>query len=203
MKVQFETPSNGSKPQTLRSSRTANRGSITISWRTACIWASEHGPGWFQNPLSDGHTRRMLRLTRGHFRYLRCADSYLDVAMRYAHLPVKEAVISPSALSLMYQPKAFRTIRDGSSELSSRCDTVQCGPVDDRNLQSGEPCVTPIRQLPHPCCVVDRIRGGRPRSQCGWPEPTSRACVRAQSAFFRAQSARNPPVADWSGKPFA
>jgi hypothetical protein len=28
-------------------------------------------------------------------------------------------------------------IRDGSSELSSRCDTVQCGPVDDRNLQSG------------------------------------------------------------------
>jgi 5-methyltetrahydropteroyltriglutamate--homocysteine methyltransferase len=44
----------------------------------------------------------MLRLTRGHFRYLRYADSYLDVAMRYAHLPVKEAVISPSALSLMY-----------------------------------------------------------------------------------------------------
>src|SRR5882757_1694957 len=67
----------------------------------------------------------------------------------------------------------------------------------------GEPCVTPIRQLPHPYCVVDRIRGGRPRSQCGWPEPTPRACVRAQSAFFRAQSARNPPVADWSGKPFA
>jgi hypothetical protein len=25
-------------------------------------------------------------------------------------------------------------IRDGSSELSSRCDTVKCGPVDDRNL---------------------------------------------------------------------
>ncbi len=67
----------------------------------------------------------------------------------------------------------------------------------------GEPCVTPIRQLPHPYCVVDRIRGGRPRLQCGWPEPTPRACVRAQSAFFRAQSARNPPVADWSGKPFA
>jgi hypothetical protein len=28
----------------------------------------------------------------------------------------------------------------------------------------GEPCVTPIRQLPHPYCVFDRIRGGRPRS---------------------------------------
>jgi 5-methyltetrahydropteroyltriglutamate--homocysteine methyltransferase len=56
----------------------------------------------FQIPFSDGHTRRMLRLTRGPFRYLRYADSYLDVAMRYAHVPLKQAVISPSALSLMY-----------------------------------------------------------------------------------------------------
>src|SRR5258708_7197529 len=56
----------------------------------------------FKIPFSDGHTRRMLRLTRGPFRYMRYADSYLDVAMRYAHVPVKQAVISPSALSLMY-----------------------------------------------------------------------------------------------------
>jgi 5-methyltetrahydropteroyltriglutamate--homocysteine methyltransferase len=28
--------------------------------------------------------------------------SYLEIAMRYAHVPVKQAVISPSALSLMY-----------------------------------------------------------------------------------------------------
>src|SRR5207237_5581579 len=56
----------------------------------------------FKIPFSDGHTRRMLRLTRGPFRYLRHADSYLDVAVRYAHVPVKQAVISPSALSLMY-----------------------------------------------------------------------------------------------------
>jgi 5-methyltetrahydropteroyltriglutamate--homocysteine methyltransferase len=33
---------------------------------------------------------------------MRYADNYLDVAMRYAHVPVKQAVISPSALSLMY-----------------------------------------------------------------------------------------------------
>jgi 5-methyltetrahydropteroyltriglutamate--homocysteine methyltransferase len=44
----------------------------------------------------------MPRLTHGPFRYKRYADSYLDVAMRYAHVPVKQAVISPSALSLMY-----------------------------------------------------------------------------------------------------
>lgn len=44
----------------------------------------------------------MLRLTGGPFRYQRRADSYLDAALRYAHVPVKQAVISPSALSLMY-----------------------------------------------------------------------------------------------------
>jgi 5-methyltetrahydropteroyltriglutamate--homocysteine methyltransferase len=44
----------------------------------------------------------MSRLTRGRFRYRRYADTYLDFAMRYAHAPVKQAVISPSALSLMY-----------------------------------------------------------------------------------------------------
>jgi 5-methyltetrahydropteroyltriglutamate--homocysteine methyltransferase len=59
-------------------------------------------PDGFRIPFSAGHTRRMPRLTRGPFRYRRYADSYLDVALRYAHVPVKQAVISPSALSLMY-----------------------------------------------------------------------------------------------------
>ncbi|HEV2855286.1 MAG TPA: cobalamin-independent methionine synthase II family protein [Thermoanaerobaculia bacterium] len=59
-------------------------------------------PEGFKIPFSAGHTRRMLRLTGGPFRYRRYADSYLDVAQRYAHRPVKQAVISPSALSLMY-----------------------------------------------------------------------------------------------------
>jgi 5-methyltetrahydropteroyltriglutamate--homocysteine methyltransferase len=44
----------------------------------------------------------MPRLVTGPFRYRRYADSYLDVAKRYAHRPLKQAVISPSALSLMY-----------------------------------------------------------------------------------------------------
>jgi 5-methyltetrahydropteroyltriglutamate--homocysteine methyltransferase len=46
----------------------------------------------------------MPRLTAGPFRYQRHADSYLDAALKYAHKPVKQAVISPSALSLMYPP---------------------------------------------------------------------------------------------------
>jgi 5-methyltetrahydropteroyltriglutamate--homocysteine methyltransferase len=59
-------------------------------------------PDGFTIPFLDGHTRRMSRLTRGPFRYKRYADGYLDIAMRYAHAPVKQAVISPSCLSLMY-----------------------------------------------------------------------------------------------------
>src|SRR4051812_42951348 len=61
-------------------------------------------PDGFKIPFSAGHVRRMPRLTAGPFRYKVYADSYLDVALSYAHRPVKQAVISPSALSLMYPP---------------------------------------------------------------------------------------------------
>ncbi len=59
-------------------------------------------PDGFRIPFAAGHTRRIPRLTGGPFRYQRHADTYLDVALRYANRPVKQAVISPSALSLMY-----------------------------------------------------------------------------------------------------
>ncbi len=59
-------------------------------------------PDGFKIPFAAGHVRRMPRLTSGPFRYKRSADEYLDVSLRYAKCPVKQAVISPSALSLMY-----------------------------------------------------------------------------------------------------
>ena len=72
---------------------------------TYCVHGlANTAPDGFKIPFSAGHTRRMLRLTSGPFRYKRHADSYLDRALRYAHVPVKQAVISPSALSLMYPP---------------------------------------------------------------------------------------------------
>ena len=61
-------------------------------------------PDGFKIPFSAGHVRRMLRLTGGPFRYKTHADRYLDVALKCARRPVKQAVISPSALSLMYPP---------------------------------------------------------------------------------------------------
>ena len=44
----------------------------------------------------------MPRLVRGPFSYRRYADEFLAEALRHATVPVKQAVISPSALSLMY-----------------------------------------------------------------------------------------------------
>jgi 5-methyltetrahydropteroyltriglutamate--homocysteine methyltransferase len=73
------------------------------NFATYCIHGLPNtAPDGFTISFSDGHTRRLSRLTSGPFRYKRYADSYLAVARRYAHVPVKQAVISPSALSLMY-----------------------------------------------------------------------------------------------------
>jgi 5-methyltetrahydropteroyltriglutamate--homocysteine methyltransferase len=52
--------------------------------------------------FADGHTRRLPRLVSGPFRYALHADHYLRAAQRYATVPVKQAVIAPSALSLLY-----------------------------------------------------------------------------------------------------
>jgi 5-methyltetrahydropteroyltriglutamate--homocysteine methyltransferase len=70
---------------------------------TYCVHGLRNtAPDGFAIPFAAGHTRRMPRLTAGPFRYKRYADEFMDVAMRYTRLPVKQAVISPSALSLMY-----------------------------------------------------------------------------------------------------
>ena len=71
-------------------------------WTYSVHGLSNTAPDGFRIPFAAGHTRRMPRLTAGPFRYRRYADSYLEFAQRYAHRPLKQAVISPSALSLMY-----------------------------------------------------------------------------------------------------
>ncbi len=53
-------------------------------------------------PFEDGHTRQLPRLTAGPFRYNVYAGSYLPRAKKYATRPVKQAVISASAMSLLY-----------------------------------------------------------------------------------------------------
>jgi len=53
-------------------------------------------------PFADGHERQLPRLTAGPFRYGIHAESYLKAVRAYTQRPVKQAVISASALSLLY-----------------------------------------------------------------------------------------------------
>jgi 5-methyltetrahydropteroyltriglutamate--homocysteine methyltransferase len=53
-------------------------------------------------PFEDGHTRQLPRLTGGPFRYSAYAGSYLPRARKFATRPLKQAVISASAMSLLY-----------------------------------------------------------------------------------------------------
>ena len=52
--------------------------------------------------FSDGHVRQLPRLVSGPFRYQTYAASYLEAAQRFTRHPLKQAVISASALSLLY-----------------------------------------------------------------------------------------------------
>ncbi len=53
-------------------------------------------------PFEDGHARQLPKLTTGPFKYGIHAGTYVKAAQRFAHKPVKQAVISASALSLLY-----------------------------------------------------------------------------------------------------
>jgi 5-methyltetrahydropteroyltriglutamate--homocysteine methyltransferase len=95
-------------------------------------------PDGFKIPFSAGHVRRMLRLTGGPFRYKTHADQYLDVALKYAHRPVKQAIISPSALSLMYPPEEI----PGYSRQQFLDDLLNEHETEIRNcLRKGAHCV--------------------------------------------------------------
>lgn len=52
--------------------------------------------------FADGHQRRLPRLTGGPFRYKTYAADYLAKSIKFATKPMKQAVIAPSMLSLLY-----------------------------------------------------------------------------------------------------
>lgn len=53
-------------------------------------------------PFADGHMRQLPKLTNGPFHYGQYAVKYLEAVKGLTALPVKQAVISASALSLLY-----------------------------------------------------------------------------------------------------
>ena len=62
--------------------------------------------------FEDGHSRQLPLLTQGPFKYGNYAVSYLKFAQQSTKIPVKQAIISASALSLIYPPNGI----DGYSQ---------------------------------------------------------------------------------------
>ncbi len=89
-------------------------------------------------PFADGHTRQLPRLAEGPFRYGIHAATYLKAAQRYARRPIKQAVISASALSLLYPQHGLSGYpRDaflGDLVREARQDISEC-------LEAGASCV--------------------------------------------------------------
>ncbi len=52
--------------------------------------------------FADGHHRQLPRLIGGPFRYKTYAADYLEKSIKFATKPMKQAVIAPSMLSLLY-----------------------------------------------------------------------------------------------------
>lgn len=84
--------------------------------------------------FADGHARQLPRLTEGPFVYTTYADSYLRVAKKYASVPVKQAVIAASALSLLYPQDGL----EGYSQEAFTRDLVAQAALDIRgSLDAG------------------------------------------------------------------
>ena len=89
-------------------------------------------------PFADGHTRQLPRLASGPFRYGAHAVSFLKAAQSFAHRPLKQAVISASALSLLYPAASL----PGYSQEAFLDDLLKEAERDIREcLEAGAACV--------------------------------------------------------------
>ncbi|CAF4029319.1 unnamed protein product [Rotaria sp. Silwood2] len=62
----------------------------------------------FQITFSDGHVRTLPRLIKAPFKYATYAYKYLEEAKRLTNKPIKQAVITASALSMVYSPHLLK-----------------------------------------------------------------------------------------------
>jgi len=112
-------------------------------------------------PFEDGHTRQLPCLTAGPFRYSTYAGHFTTQAKRYATKPVKQAVIAPSALSLLYPEggidgysrEAFITdltkecVKDIRSAFDAGADNVQIDFTEGRLSCKLDPSRGLLRQF--------------------------------------------------------
>ncbi len=86
-------------------------------------------PGGVTIPFEDGHTRQLPQLTSGPFRYGLYAGSFLPRARKFTSMPMKQAVISASAMSLLYPQQGI----DGYSQAQFIDDLVSNAVADIRS----------------------------------------------------------------------
>jgi 5-methyltetrahydropteroyltriglutamate--homocysteine methyltransferase len=78
--------------------------------------------------FADGHVRQLPRLTAGPFRYSTYASTFVETAKRWASRPIKQAVISASALSLLYPGQEL----EGYSRATFTADLISEAVADIR-----------------------------------------------------------------------
>lgn len=99
------------------------------SFATYPIHGSDNlAPDGVTIPFADGHVRQLPRLVSGPFRYRTHAATYLAAARRHTQVPLKQAVISASALSLLYPQTGI----DGYSREEFLADLVDEAAADIR-----------------------------------------------------------------------
>jgi 5-methyltetrahydropteroyltriglutamate--homocysteine methyltransferase len=79
-------------------------------------------------PFADRHTRQLPRLTNGPFQYGEYAVKYLEAVKGLTSIPVKQAVISASALGLLYPASGI----EGYSREAFLTDLVAAAVADIR-----------------------------------------------------------------------
>lgn len=88
--------------------------------------ADNLGPGGqFFAIFADGHGRQLPRLTGGPFRYKTFAAEALKKSLAYANKPMKQAVIAPSMLALLYPLKdeiSGYSREDFEADIVSECE---------------------------------------------------------------------------------
>ncbi len=78
------------------------------SFATYSVEGGENfAPDGLEIPFQDGHIRQLPRLTAGPFRLTMSAANTLPFAIKHTQLPIKQAIISVSALSWFYPVKGI------------------------------------------------------------------------------------------------
>jgi methionine synthase II (cobalamin-independent) len=83
------------------------------------------GDGQYFAIFTDGHHRQLPRLTGGPFRYKTYAAEFVEKAKEMATKPIKQAVIAPSMLALLYPLDGEVNGYSREQFLSDLCDECE------------------------------------------------------------------------------